>query len=293
MPRPGLPRTRGGRLLGLIPLVVVLGAAGAFVYVAKAPTSPFSPTFTPLSVDQAVVDYRADTKAVHDDITLPSTPPKKATSSVQGFTPPAAGVYSYTTDGGDWVEYNGQRFNRTFPAVTAGIVKRSSGCVWELYLTSGKEYTDAHRQCSQPGAFLCLAHISKITFGSVSKEMIHTCDPAMLQVGGAATAAGGREKTVCHSQGHGDESEIQIRFIGNETVSVGGQAVPAYHVTLDSTVEGEIHGTAVADVWFDRRTGAYLKMIRTQDTYTDLPGGGQAYYGVRVTYQLQSLTPRT
>lgn len=292
MPRPDLGRAPRNRLLSLVPLVLVLVAAGAFVYVSRTPDSPFDPKLTPISVAKALENYRAHPAPKHPKITVePTTMPVAPAKNIIGFTPPEPGVYTYATEGGDWVEYNGQNYRRDFPKETAATVRRGEGCAWELAFQAAEEYTDGHVQCSAPGQFLCLAHIQAITFDSVSREMTHECHPGMVQVGGAAVGPNGQNRAVCHAGPH-DPSEIVITFKGTEQVTVGGQARTAYHVVLDSKVDGEVKGTAVADVWFDAETGNYLKMVRKQDTYVELPESGRVWYRVRLTYQLTSLTPQ-
>ncbi|MCZ4101600.1 hypothetical protein C8250_034800 [Streptomyces sp. So13.3] len=286
-----LRRSRRVRLLNILPVVLVLLAAGAFIYASKAPQTLFSPKLTAISIDQAVEQYRQHPTALREDLHLPTKMPVAPNAALAGFTAPAPGVYTYATQGQDWVEYNGQKYVRPFPAVSPATVLRSSGCGWELYFQTGKEYTDGHRQCSAPGEFLCMAHISEITFGSVHRAMTHVCNPGMVQVGGKAVGPGGRQSTICYASGM-DSSRIDILFKNTETVMVGGKPVQAYHVELDSSVQGELNGTAVADVWFETHTGTYLKMIRKQDTSSKLPDGSKVNYRVRVTYELQSLTPR-
>ncbi|MGA8113510.1 MAG: hypothetical protein WCA46_07615 [Actinocatenispora sp.] len=292
-----MPNPRAGRRpsryrwLSVIPLVLVLIAAGVFVYVSYAPDSPFKAKLTPISIAQAVKNYRAHPGPIHPDVKAPSTMPVAPSSKIVGFKPPAEGVYSYDTTGGDWVEYNGQKYRRTFPDVTAATVRRDGGCGWELAFQAAKEYSDGHVQCSAPGEFLCLAHISDITFGSVARSMKHVCRPGMVQVGGKADSPNGKNYAVCHA-GKKDPSKITITFKGAEKLPVAGKERTAYHVVLDSTVTGDVKGTAVADVWFDSQTGTYLKMVRKQDTYVQISDSSRAYYRVRVTYRLRSLTPQ-
>ncbi|HEY0700218.1 MAG TPA: hypothetical protein VGD43_20735, partial [Micromonospora sp.] len=259
MPRPNIARSPRNKLLSVVPLGLVLVAAGAFVYVSRTPDSPFDPKLTPISIEKAVERYRADPGPEHSEITLqPASMPVPPAENITGFTPPEPGVYVYATEGGDWVEYNGQNYKRDFPKLTAGTVRRGPGCSWELAFQAAEEYSDGHSQCSAKGQFLCLAHIQKITFDDVSRAMTHTCNPGMVQVGGAAVGPGGQNTAICHAGEH-DPSEILITFKGVEQVTVEGQTRQAYHVVLDSKVEGEVKGTAVADVWFDTETGTYLK----------------------------------
>jgi hypothetical protein len=294
MPRPTKRRrSRRFRILSILPVGLVLIAAGAFVYASKAPETLFSPKLTAVSINEAVKEYREDPHPRREDIKMPAADkmPVKPAKNLEGFTAPKPGVYSYKTSGKDWVEYNGQKYVRDFPSTTPATVLRSQGCGWELYFQTAKEYTDGHRQCSAPGEFLCMAHISKIEFGTVKRSMTHTCKPGMVQVGGKAVGPNGHQSTVCYAS-HMDKSNIKILFRNTETVTVGGKPVKAYHVELDSAVDGELNGTAVADVWFETHTGTYLKMIRKQDTSSKLPDGSTATYRVRVTYELDSLTPR-
>ncbi|MEU2233387.1 hypothetical protein [Streptomyces vietnamensis] len=284
-------RSRRSRLFSLIPVLLVIVASGAFVYVSKSEETLFSPELTAISIDQAVAEYRADSRPKHEEIRMPSKMPVQPNPKLAGFSAPKPGVYSYRTTGKDWVEYDGQKYTRQFPKVTPATVLRSSGCGWELYFRTAREYTDGHRQCSAPGEFLCMAHISDITFGDVHRSMTHECNPGMVQVGGKAVGPGGRQSTKCYASHH-DAANIDIIFRNTESVVVGGKPVEAYHVELLSSVKGELKGTAVADVWFETRTGTYLKMTRKQDTSSVLPDGSTVTYRVRVTYELESLEPR-
>lgn len=291
-PRTRIRSSKKTRWLSIIPLGLVLIAAGAFVYVSKTPDSPFNPKLTPISVAEALNRYRAHPDRMHSEVAIPTEMPAPPAQSITGFTVPKPGVYTYTTDGQDWIEYNGQKYLRHFPAETAATVRTAGGCGWELTFQAAEEYSDGHVQCSSPGEFLCLAHIQGITFGTITRLMEHQCHPAMIQVGDKASADGGVNTAVCHASEH-DPSEITITFKETTQLTVDGQSRKAYHVLLDSKVDGEVKGTAIADVWFDAETGTYLKMVRKQDTYVDLSGGDRAYYRVRITYELKSLTPQT
>ncbi|MBM0233566.1 hypothetical protein JNW91_17915 [Micromonospora sp. STR1_7] len=214
-----------------------------------------------------------------------------ANNKIKGFTVPAAGVYSYRTEGHDSIEYDGDSYDRPFPAETYARVHHAGGCVWELYFTPIQEHTDAHRQCSAPGEYLCLAHMQKVSFAGISGDETHHCHPAMIQVGGKASAAGGVEETVCEA--HGNRARIVIKYIGEESVTVDGVARPTHHVRIDSYVKGAgLDGTAVADAWFDVADGLYLKLVREADVTVDRDGN-KGTYRIKASYELESRTPRT
>ena len=280
--------TRRRRWLTFLPLLAVLIAAGIFVVANRS--QAISPTGTPVTLDSALADYRAHPGAQHDDIGFPDLPIGKS-PDVKGFSVPAPGVYTYRSIGKDSIIYNGDSYERPFPATSYATVRQAGGCVWELAFTPIKEHTDAHRQCSAPGEYLCLAHMQKVSFAGIEGDEQHKCDPAMVQVGGKATKPGGREETVCVS--HGNRARIVIKYIAEEPVTVDGVPRPAHHVQIDSFVNGDgLEGTAVADAWFDVQDGLYLKMIRSADVHVDRGGGNKGTYHVEATYDLISRTPQ-
>ncbi|MEU1013690.1 hypothetical protein [Streptomyces sp. NPDC005890] len=276
-------------LLRLVPILAVLVAAGAFIVANR--TQAITPEGTPVTLAKALKTYRDHPSALRDDlgqISRPVAPSKQ----IKGFTKPKAGVYTYRTDGADSIIYDGDTYKRPFPKVTYARVQHGPGCVWELYFTPIKEHTDAHRQCSGRGEYLCLAHMQKVSFAGIEGDEAHKCNPAMVQVGGNAVKPGGREETICIS--HGNRAAIKIKYIGDETVQVGGEARPAHHVKIDSYVKGEgLDGDAVADVWFDKADGLYLKVVRSADVNVDRGGGNKGTYRVEASYTLESRTPRT
>ncbi|MEU7588358.1 hypothetical protein AB0A95_18955 [Micromonospora sp. NPDC049230] len=253
-------------------------------------TQAISPEGSPVSYQQALDEYRKKPGSRRDDLGAPALP-VAARDKIKGFTVPAAGVYSYRTQGHDSIEYDGDSYDRPFPTETYARVHHAGGCVWELYFTPIEEHTDAHRQCSAPGEYLCLAHMQKVSFAGISGDETHHCNPAMIQVGGKASAAGGVEETVCEA--HGNRARIVIKYIGEENVTVEGVSRPTHHVRIDSYVKGAgLDGTAVADAWFDVTDGLYLKLVREADVTVDRDGN-KGTYRIQASYELESRTPAT
>ncbi|QFU90578.1 hypothetical protein [Amycolatopsis sp. YIM 10] len=276
------------RLLSLLPLAAVLVAAGIFVISTR--TQAISPVGTPVTLEMALAAYRANPGALRDDIGQTALP-VAARPEVGGFTVPKGGVYSYRTTGQDSIIYNGDSYQRPFPPLTHATVHPAGGCVWELYFTPISEHQDAHRQCSAPGEYLCLAHMQKVSFAGIEGDETHRCDPAMIQVGGNATKAGGKEETVCVA--HGNRARIVIKYLGQETITVEGVPRPAHRVQIDSFVNGDgLDGSAVADAWFDVEDGLYLKLVRSADVNVDRGGGNKGTYRVEAGYDLVSRTPQ-
>jgi hypothetical protein len=286
MRRASTTRKSRGLLFTALPLVLAAATLVAFVAASKA--SQLTPGFTPISLRQAVSSFQRHPGTIRNDIPGPGRIPPPA-PAIRGFVRPAAGVYAYRTTGVDWVASNGQKYVRHFPATTYATVLHGSGCVWEVWFNSAEEYVDGHRQCSAPGAYLCLAHIGTVRFAGFTKTLTHVCKPTMRMVAGKAAHPGGQEQTTCVAKGQ-DVAKIVIDFIDTENVVVAGQTLPAYHVKLISYVSGSVKGKSAADVWFDERTGMYLKMIRTENIAVR-SSGEIGTYNVRISYQLASLTP--
>ncbi|MFB6894720.1 hypothetical protein ACFCX4_36190 [Kitasatospora sp. NPDC056327] len=274
-------------LLRLVPVLAVLIAAGAFIVANR--TQAITPEGKPVTLAMALDTYRQHPSALRGDLGQ-VTSPVAPSAAIKGFTRPEPGVYTYRTEGADSIIYNGDSYKRPFPAETYARVLHDSGCVWELYFTPISEHTDAHRQCSGQGEYLCLAHMQKVSFAGIEGDEAHKCSPAMVQVGGDAVAPGGREETICVS--HGNHAQIKIKYIADEPVTVGGEVRRAHHVKIDSFVKGDgLDGDAVADVWFDQEDGMYLKVVRTADVNVDRGGGNKGTYRVEASYVLESRTP--
>ncbi|WP_328941210.1 hypothetical protein OG259_05825 [Streptomyces sp. NBC_00250] len=288
MTGPSPKRSFGRTLLRIIPILAVLIAAGAFIIANR--TEAISPEGTPVSLSKALSIYREHPKAFRDELGQIKAPvsPNKA---IKGFTVPAAGVYTYKTDGKDSIIYAGDSYERPFPKESYARVHHGGGCVWELYFAPIEEHVDAHRQCSGKNEYLCLAHMQKVSFAGIEGDEAHKCNPAMVQVGGAAVKPGGKEETICVA--HGNRARIVIKYVGDETVDVGGEKRGAHHVRIDSYVKGDgLDGDAVADVWFDKEDGLYLKVVRSADVNVDRGGGNKGTYRVEASYVLTSRTPQ-
>ncbi len=282
------PRSFSGRrLLTLIPIFAVVIAAGAVVIATK--TQAISPKGTPVTLQQALDAYRKHPGTFREDLGSPTGPvaPSKA---VKGFVQPRAGVYEYATTGLDSIQYEEDTYDRPFPATTFAAVHQGKGCVWELYFTPIEEHTDAHRQCSGPGEYLCLAHMQKVSFAGIEEDETHMCHPAMIQVGGKASRPGGVESTVCHA--HGNTAKIVITYVGDEPVTVGGVTRMTHRMKIDSYLSGTgLDGTAVAEAWFDVSNGLYLKLERRAEIKVNRDGK-KGVYRINADYLLQSLDPK-
>ncbi|TDB86234.1 hypothetical protein E1264_18625 [Actinomadura sp. KC216] len=283
-------RRRSGRsLLWLAPLIVVVVAAGAVIMAARQ--SPITPDGTPVTIADMLKDYRGNPGPRRSDIGGPEKLPFKPAKDLKGFAVPAAGIYTYATTGKDWIELNGKEYTRPFPTTTYASVHQAGGCVWEMYFRPIAEHTDAHRQCSAPGEYLCLAHMQKVEFAGIEADESHRCHPGpMIQVGGKASKPGGVEETVCHAEDN--SARIVIKYLATEPITVGGEKRNAHHMRIDSYIKGDdINGTAVADVWFDTKDGMYLKMVRIGDIRATV-SGETGHYKINATYTLQSLKPQ-
>jgi hypothetical protein len=282
------PRSSSGRRwLTVLPIFAVVLAAGAVVIATK--TQAISPEGSPVTLQQALDAYRKHPGTFREDLGSPAGPlaPSKA---IKGFVQPRGGVYEYVTTGMDSIQYEDEKYDRPFPAMTYAAVHQGKGCVWELYFTPIEEHTDAHRQCSGPGEYLCLAHMQKVSFAGIEEDETHQCHPAMIQVGGKASKPGGVESTVCHA--HGNAAKIVITHLGDEPVTVGGVRRMTHHMKIDSYLAGTgLDGTAVAEAWFDVSNGLYLKLERRAEIKVNRDGKS-GVYRIHADYALTSLDPK-
>jgi hypothetical protein len=122
-----------------------------------------------------------------------------------------------------------------------------------------------------------------------------TCEPPSVTVR-AVMRPGEQWTQTCRGTSSGTEGEAvtsgPYTFVGDDTVTVGGTAVAAYHFHQERTLSGSQTGTQTADLWFAKKDGLPLRNERDQTVHTNTVIGSSTYteHG---SFELTSLQPQT
>ena len=86
-------------------------------------------------------------------------------------------------------------------------------------------------------------------------------------------------------------SEGPVRFIGTETLDIGGEPVPAHRYRRERTTSGNQEGGESIEVWFSAETGMPLRNVRQLEAVSDTVIG-EVRYNEDAEFELTSLAPR-
>ncbi len=206
---------------------------------------------------------------------------------------PAAGVYTYKTKGfmkskssilGD----SEQIMPPTIPAV---LVSKDN--CWELGLRMFKGQERTERYCRTPQG---LRHLGRTESGELMGfETFTRFSTGSFPVTGPTGKPGSTWKDVWKTLEHSTESPIKvtppdlnldITYVGEESLDIGGKKVKAHHVRHIGTWQSVVSGRLVRDLWYAVDTGMMLKLL--------LKSKGQGLVTVLIdrSFVLASLIPQ-
>lgn len=247
-------------LWSLVAIVVVVGAAGAFLY--------FSATSAEgESIDAALADFRAE--------------PALGAPAVPGQPP--AGVYELTVDGSETIGRGALSITRELPGTAPLIIRRTP-----TGFETESRYSDQHTEwvrygLGDDGASALWAQ-TKISAGTVGRTQPRDWTPPPLRLP--------REPAVGERWG-GDylsgalEVTIANEVVRQDTVSVGGEPVPVFVIESRQMVAGEYEGERTEHFWYSPETG----LVPRYQIESSLDGPINLDFTVDQT--LRSLTPLT
>jgi hypothetical protein len=194
---------------------------------------------------------------------------------------PEPGVYRYRTTGGEHISFLDYR--RDYSATTMRIVT-ARGCgvrEQQWFLVQHLEYYD---RCGDA----LDSYGTDIAFWWTHGTQAFRCQP-----GGSFDMAGHRPADqVTWSCADEDTDAAQLtQYVADETVEVGGVAVPARHTRWITTFSGATRGTATVDDWFAPDTGLVLHEHREIGLRVGSPFVGSVAYVDSSDFTVLSLTP--
>ena len=210
-----------------------------------------------------------------------------------GASRPAPGVYDYTGSGTERLSLP-PLSQAEGPTIPGTVTLKGASCwvfrvdysthhwqTWDYCLHSG-DLWEAGGQTWQLWA------VGPLNFTNLSS---FTCAPGSMAV--PAHAAPGQ---VWHSRCVGTNTGVKgttvsagpYRFLGLDTLRVGGTSVPAAHFLRLRTDTGAQSGTERSEVWFATATGLPLRVVQDVEVKSSTPFGSSTYTQTGVL-ALQSL----
>lgn len=210
---------------------------------------------------------------------------------------PAAGIYEYRGSGTESLDKPPKSQDQG-PVIPGTVTYDAAGC-W----TIRADYSTGHWQnwkfCAQPGGGLAEAGGQTHSEWDFVLFKVNTTSTLVCSQGDLIRPGmkpGDSYPHVCSGTSTGVSGETKIdgttTYVGPETITVGGVAVPVYHFRHEGRLGGAQSGTQSDDEWLSRATGLPIRNDRRNDVASDSPIG-KVTYTERGTFTLTSLTPRS
>lgn len=212
----------------------------------------------------------------------------------QGVLRPDQGVYRYRGSGTDELSTPPKQQTEG-PDMPATVTHRADGC-WTFRIDYHSNHWQSWDYCAADGRLdeQGGSTYQRWDFGVFANETTSTfsCDSAVTVRLDAET--GDEWEQSCHSEPTDDPAASQsrgpYRFIGTESLSIGGDRVEALHYHRERTMTGGQRGAETADVWFAASNGLPLRNQRRIEVSTDTVIG-ETTYTETADFELTSLTP--
>ena len=210
---------------------------------------------------------------------------------------PAVGIYEYRGSGNESLDKPPK--SQSQGPVIPGTVSYEAGGCWTLRADYSTGHWQSWRYCPTPGGGLTEAggqthsEWDFVLFKADNTSTLTCTQGDLIRPG---MKPGDRYPHVCSGTSTGVSGETKIdgitTYVGPETITVGGVAVPVYHFRTEGRVGGAQSGTETSEEWVSRATGLPVRNDRRNDVASDSPIG-KVTYTERGTFTLASLAPRT
>lgn len=266
--------------------LLALGVLGvALVAVGVAFTVALDRQPGPASVDEAVADFAGG--GDHDG------------GAAGARTPPPEGVYVYEGTGSESLSILPGSHDQG-PRLPGTVTHRNGGC-WSFRIEYHEDHWQEWRYCpggedgrdlvERGGRTYQAWDLGVAAIGNTST--FHCPDSVVIR---ADAEPGDHWRQECDGTSDTVDgttvSAGQTRFVGEEIVTVGGEAVPALHYHQVREMSDAQSGRQVEDVWFRAADGLPLRNTRSASIDSDSPVGAITYVEDG-EWRLRSLSPRT
>lgn len=200
---------------------------------------------------------------------------------------PEAGTYTYTGSGEERVDALGGS-KHVFPKEFSAVIQLDSedDCKWTSNVVYVKQHIEERRYCTKGSVMTDLGFTRKINFFNQLQTAEYVCtDAERLRT----DAQEGDTASWKCTQGLSTTSSYTSTFLGNETLTVGGEAVKTWHYRVVSKQTGDTVGGDVSEFWF-AETGLIVKFTADLDVKTKSVIG-DTRFEEELSYALTSLVP--
>lgn len=256
------------------------GRSGTGTAPASAPVASAGPGGPP---PPAAADPRGPSPAGSAAPT--SAPPRQAAAPAVAL--PADGVYVYATTGYEKLSTPGA--DRQYPSRTTVTVRpQGPSCQSQRWEPVQEHWEDNTFCYPAPGEVTYQSTNSYVSFYGVGEQAAMSCvQPAWWRP--PSETAGSRWTYVCSGSGARYVSTGTV--IGVENVDVGGVAIPAVHLHVDTTFSGSEQGSGPEDVWLDLSNSLALRMVGSVNATQNAGPFGHVQYREEFNLTLISTTP--
>lgn len=227
-----------------------------------------------------------------DDVTVPTgstLPPRPAELR------PPQGVYDYAGEGTDRLD-KPPKSQAQGPGMPATVTHEDDGC-WTFRIDYSTNHWQTWDYCTIDGGLEERGGTTyqRWDFGVYVNESTSTFTCEDAPTIRADQSPGDEWTQTCSGTTTGTEgtthSSGPYRYIGEETLDIGGEPVRAYHYHRSRTTSGNQTGTESSDVWFDAGTGLPLRNERSLEAHTNTVIGDVSYTE-QGFFELTDMVPR-
>lgn len=208
-------------------------------------------------------------------------PGPAASPFVDGARAPRSGVYEYRTDGGERFQ-SYLSASHAYPARTTISVSRG-GCGVLVRWTPLEQRQTERELCPAAGGWRLRSILDIHEFFGRRDERRYVCERGVVFRLGGDWSYGCRYESSTNA--------FAGRFVGIETLDVGGHPVVTVHVHERNVVRGPEQGEGESESWYRRFDGLLVSRTAAYRARAPVPGGSGTY-SERYELRLLALRPR-
>lgn len=282
----GVTRRRRVAAAAIVGVLVIV--AGAFTFVRRV---VLRDTTHGVGTDAALDAFRDQTTTTAPPVSAAPAITTPATGTLPPPRLPAAGVYTYRTDGWEHVDVLGGSTHK-YPALTT-LTVTSAGCGARLHWVILKERVEDWELCSSAdGVELGRLGLQTHTFFGRGEENPSICDMPALVVPVVPTAWSGEPEPRHCTLRKSEPWNHTIQRLGPADLMVDGTPVRVVHIRMVIEKAGRWYEHSTIDWWLDD-AGLPLQMSSVKESKNDSGVIGDVVYTEKFTVSIVSRTPNT
>lgn len=230
----------------------------------------------PVSIDEARA--RTSTTTSSED---PSGPPSTGGPGEGALVRPAAGVYEFAGSGREGLSLPPLSQDQG-PTIPATVEHGDPGC-WSIRFDYSTNHWQTWSYCIRDADLVEVGGLTwqrwMIGATAITNLTTSTCDdaPVLPAVREPDQEWPGTCTSINEAVSGEAVSEGPYRYVGEETLEVGGAEVVAAHFVREREMSGAQEGTERSEVWFAVDSGLPVRNERAISVATDTPVGASTY----------------